>query len=267
MRFLVLAASCCLLIVPVTACGSDEKSSPSSGTVTEPPAETTDPPAVTGTVPEPEPAVVTLYFLRDGKLGVADQFVPSGPRIATAAVNALLDGPTASDRAAGLTSAIPAGIKLERLAIENGVADVAFSSALGEAATAQVVYTLTRFPTVRRVELEGEPHVRGDFEDVTPAILVESPAPGEEVSSPLRIRGTANTFEATFQVEVLAADRRVLGKRFVTATSGSGTRGTFDANVTFAAPRGPVTLAVFELSAEDGSRIHEVRIPLQAAPS
>ncbi|HYZ17998.1 MAG TPA: Gmad2 immunoglobulin-like domain-containing protein [Gaiellaceae bacterium] len=266
MRFLVVAASCCFLIVAVSACGSDEKSSPAGGTVTQPPAETTDPPAVTGTVPEQAPTVVTLYFLRDGKLGVAAGFVPSGPRIATAAVNDLLEGPTASDRAAGLSSAIPRGTKLERLAIEDGVAEVALSSSLGEAATAQVVYTLTRFPTVRRVELEGEQHVRGDFEDVTPPILVESPAPGEEVSSPLRIKGTANTFEATFQVEVLGADRRVVGKRFVTATSGSGTRGTFDANVPFSATGGRVTLAVFELSAEDGSRIHEVRIPLQVGP-
>jgi hypothetical protein len=113
------------------------------------------------------------------------------------------------------------------------------------------------------VQLEGEQHLRSDFEELTPAVLVESPAPGEDVSSPLRIAGTANTFEATFQVEVLGAGRRVLGKRFVTATSGSGTRGTFEANVTFAAQPGPATLVVFELSAEDGSRIHEIEIPLE----
>ena len=95
-------------------------------------------------------------------------------------------------------------------------------------------------------------------------MLVESPVPGEPVTTPLRIDGTANTFEATFNVEVVDADGEVLGKRFVTATSGSGTRGTFDAEVEFKTTSdGPGELVVFELSAEDGSRMHELRIPLQ----
>ena len=42
---------------------------------------------------------------------------------------------------------------------------------------------------------------RADYEELTPAILAERPAPGEGVRDPLRIDGTANTFEATFQVE------------------------------------------------------------------
>jgi germination protein M len=120
---------------------------------------------------------------------------------------------------------------------------------------------------VQRVRLEGEEHLRTDFETETPAILVESPTAREEVSSPLRITGSANTFEATFNVEIVDERGRVLGKRFVTATSGSGTRGTFDAEVPFkASAKGPGKLIVFELSAEDGSRIHEVEIPLQIEP-
>ena len=47
------------------------------------------------------------------------------------------------------------------------------------------------------------------------------------------------------------------------STSGTGTRGTFFFTT---APFDDVaSLRVFELSAEDGSRIHEVEIPLQAA--
>ncbi len=100
-----------------------------------------------------------------------------------------------------------------------------------------------------------QPRGRADLEEFAPSVLVESPTVGEQVSSPLRIIGTANTFEATFNVEVVDAKGRVLGKRFVTATSGSGTRGTFDAEVPFKATgAGPGKLIVFELSAEDGSQ-------------
>jgi germination protein M len=261
MRFRVLVASALFVLGLVLAgCGSEDSEEPSAQTTTR--AETT-----TATVPEQAPAIVALYFLRDGKVGLARRSVVTGPQIGTAALQELLKGPTPEDRKAGLTTGIPSGTSVERLAIEDGVARVELSSALDEPAVAQVVYTLTSFPTVRRVQLEGEQHVRSDFEELTPAVLVESPAPGEEVSSPLEISGTANTFEATFQVEVLGAGGRVLAKRFVTATSGSGTRGTFDANLTFAAEPGPATLVVYELSAEDGSRINEVEIPLEITVS
>ena len=86
------------------------------------------------------------------------------------------------------------------------------------------------------------------------------------MTSPLRLRGTANTFEATFQVELLDADGRVVGKRFATATSGSGTRGTFDVTVPFSARKPGGTLVVYEDSAKDGSRINVVRIPLRLQP-
>lgn len=263
MPFRALAASALVFAAALAGCGSEESSAPSSATATTP----TEPiPTATATVPKEAPVVLALYFMREGKVGIAHRSVVSGPQVGTAALTELLKGPTASDRAAGLSSAIPAGTTLERLEIEDGRARVELSSALDEPAIAQVVYTLTVFPTVRRVQLEGEQHLRTDFEEYTPPILVESPAPGDDVSSPLRITGTANTFEATFHVEVLGVDRRVLGERFVTATSGSGTRGTFDANVTFAAITGPATLVVFERSAEDGSRINEVEIPVQIAP-
>ena len=64
-------------------------------------------------------------------------------------------------------------------------------------ALAQIVYTLTQFPTVESVEIDGESYTRADFEEQTPSVLVESPLPFEEVTSPLRATGTANTFEAT----------------------------------------------------------------------
>jgi germination protein M len=104
---------------------------------------------------------------------------------------------------------------------------------------------------------------RADFEEQTPSILVESPLPFEEVTSPLQVMGTANTFEATFNYELVDAEGNVVDEDFVTATSGSGTRGTFE--FTAGDFDDLSALRVFELSAEDGSRIHEFEIPLQTA--
>ena len=50
----------------------------------------------------------------------------------------------------------------------------------------------------------------------------------------------------------------------MTATSGTGTRGTFE--FTTADVDDIATLVVFETSAEDGSRMREVEIPLNTAP-
>jgi germination protein M len=260
MRFRAFAASLVALGV-LAGCGGEDESSPEARSTTPPTVESKP----LETVPDSAPAILKVYFLQDGKVTVSSRSVVAGPAVARAALVQLLDGVTSAEAGRGLRSDIPPGTKLEDIAIDDdATAVVELSQPVDELATAQIVYTLTQFGSIRRVRLEGEEHVRGDFEEATPAILVESPLPGEAVTTPVRIDGTANTFEATFNVEVVDANGDVLGKRFVTATSGSGTRGTFDAEVEFKATSdGPGELVVFELSAEDGSRTHELRIPLQ----
>jgi germination protein M len=260
MRFRAFAASA-LVGTVLAGCGGEDQSSPEARSTTPPTVESKP----VATVPDSAPAILKVYFLQDGKVTVSSRTVVAGPAVARAALVGLLEGVTGEEAARGLRSDIPAGTKLADIAIDDDMtAVVELSESLHEPATAQVVFTLTQFTSVRRVRLEGEEYVREDFEAETPAILVESPLPGDQVTSPLRIDGTANTFEATFNVEVLDSVGTVLGKRFVTATSGSGTRGTFDAAVPFESTHdGPGELVVFELSAEDGSRIHELRIPLE----
>jgi immunoglobulin-like protein involved in spore germination len=78
------------------------------------------------------------------------------------------------------------------------------------------------------------------------------------------VHGTANTFEATFFLDLVAEDGRRIAEKLVTASSGSGTRGTFDATVPFEIEeeqRG--TLVAFERSAKDGSAINVVQIPVE----
>jgi germination protein M len=260
MRFRAFATSV-LALAALAGCGNDEESSPEARSTTPPTVESKP----LETVPGSAQAILKVYLLRDAKVAVESRSVVAGPAVARAALVELLEGPTSGEAARGLTSDIPRGTKLDDLAVDDdATAVVELSQPLDEAATAQVVYTLTQFPSIKRVRLEGEEHVRGDFEPHTPSVLVESPVPGEGVTTPIRIDGTANTFEATFNVEVVDAAGKVLGERFVTATSGSGTRGRFDADVEFRAMSdGPGELVVFEISAEDGSRMNEVRIPLR----
>lgn len=253
------------LLVAVGCGGSDDDDASPAAPPPPPPPVTT---AETTTDPAPETRDVAVYFVRDAKLGFAERSIDATPRVATAALEQLLAGPTGAERDAGLASDIPAGTELESISISDGVADLELSNPLDQLGRMQAVQTLFQFDTVERVRLEGDDYRPADVEESLPAILVEAPAPGATVSSPLRIRGTANTFEATFMVDLRAEGQgKPLVSHFVTATSGSGTRGTFDASFDFHADRTrPGMVVVYERSAEDGSVVNEVAIPVTITP-
>lgn len=253
-RGLLIALSACLLLV--AGCGDDKEATPTE-TATETETETTTQPV--------EMETIRAYFLRDGKVWpVAREVQPS--RFATRALLPVLLGPTEQEMAdLGLSTAIPNGT-VKRGGLEGDVAVVELSEDIPRAALAQIVYTLTQFADVKTVKVGQKTYTRADFEDQTPAILVESPLPFEEVTSPVRATGTANTFEATFQYDLTDTDGKIVDTNFVTATSGTGTRGTFDFTTKeFTVPfDGIGALIVYELSAEDGkTRLHLVEIPLK----
>ena len=201
-----------------------------------------------------------VYFLQDGGVEEARE-VAADASEADEVLAALVAGPSTAEEDLGLTTAIP-----ESATVSVSASGVLTVGGLGEPfdlGLAQIVYTLTQFPGAR-ISYDGESVNRSDFEQFTPSVLVESPLPFEEVTSPITAVGTANTFEANFQYELLDADGEIVDENFVTATSGTGTRGTFE--FTTADFDDVAALVVFENSAEDGSRIHEVEIPLTVAP-
>ena len=219
----------------------------------------------TDTVTLPASREAHVYVLRDGKVWPVARELPATGSEA-AAVDALLEGPT-SDEESDLeaTTAIPSDTEIDDVQVADGMATVSSSGDFSTEALAQLVYTLTQFSTVESVAIDGETYTRADFEDQTPAILVESPLPFAEVTSPVTASGTANTFEATFNYELTDTDGRIVDEGFVTATSGTGTRGTFEFTTKpFTVPfDGIGSLIVFEPSAEDGSRTKLVEIPLR----
>ena len=201
------------------------------------------------TTTAPATRTVRIYLVKDGKLVAEGRQLPATEAVGHAALRALL------------------GDAVFDLSIANGVATVDGLGAVSHERAAEIVATLTQFPTVQAVELDGKRLTRLEVEDVTPSILVESPLPEARVAAPLRITGTANTFEASLIIEVLDADGTTLTRKIVTATSGSGTRGTFDTEIGFdTAGEQAGTLYAYEASAEDGSPIHQVRIPLTLLP-
>jgi hypothetical protein len=201
------------------------------------------------------------------------------------AVEELLKPPSSEEAGWGFTTAIPRDATVLGTSIAGGTATIDLSGAFddddGSAGMvlrlAQLVHTATQFAAVERValRLDGNPiaafsaegielpetMTRADFENQAPAILVESPLPGQAVSAPFTVRGSANTFEATVEWDLRSFDNTRLNSGFTTATCGTGCRGTFSFVV---APieDGSVTLRLFERSAEDGSVGKLVRVPL-----
>jgi hypothetical protein len=213
---------------------------------------------------------VKAYFLRDGRVWPVGRDVKRTTEVAAAALRQLLAGPTGREGTdLQATTAIPEGTELDDVSIDANIATVRFSADLPRKALAQVVYTLTQFPGVTSVTLAGNTHKRADFEDVTPAILIESPLPFEDVTSPLHASGSANTLGATFNYRLKDPEKRIVAHDFVPGTSGSGARGTFDfTTAPFGVPSDGVgELIVFERSTENGKRIHLVEIPLRMKKS
>jgi hypothetical protein len=283
-----LVVAVVVLAFGLAACGGDGAGgSTPTATVTVTATPTVEPTGEPGAT-----MTVSLYFLRGETLGVAHRAVPATGAPATAAMNVLLAGPDTRERAAGLGTTIPDGVVLHGIVIDSetkiATVDLGDRFAAGDGAlslrarVAEVVYTLTQFPTVRSVRflIDGEPDVplggeglllekpqtRAGNRDLLPAIFVESPAVGDVISDPrLTLRGSASVFEATFVAEVLDTTGEVVADKTVTARVGAPGRGGFVTRVSLPMLTGKGKLVVYEVSMADGSRMNEVRIPLRFA--
>lgn len=279
------------LVLPACGDGGDE----AEETTTTGRAVTTTQGATT-TAPAERRAALSVYLLRGQGLIVGEGREPTTEGVASEALRALLEGPNELETEVGLTSAIPEATRLLGVTIDGAVARVdlspEFESGGGsqsmQARVAQVVFTATQFATVDAVRFaiggedvdalggEGllveEPLTRGDFEfggafgdaGVLPPVLLEQPRMREPVTSPVHLSGSANVFEATFAVEILDGEGLVVAEETVTATAGTGTRGTFDTTIAFETrSRGLGAIVTFVESARDGSRQDVREIPVR----
>ena len=306
-RFLASAALL-LLVLAATACGGEDATSVGPSPTETETTETSEPspggeePTGTETTPTEmaplEPISFDVFFAKpdlDPRLnGGGDPKLFAGHRsaqtlaVGRAALEELLAGPTPDD-GSHVTSAVPGQTRLLGLNIEDGLATVDLSSEFESGGgslsmqmrLAQVVFTLTQFPSVDAVEfrLDGEPVSvfsgegivldgpvdRDDYADLMPAILVDRPTPGAQISSPVTVSGSANVFEANVTVRVFDAAGKEIARTFTTATCGSGCRGDFSVTLAFPAqPADSEGLVVVEDddAAGMGFPPHQVQVPV-----
>ncbi len=88
----------------------------------------------------------------------------------------------------------------------------------------------------------------------TSNIVVDKPATGALITSPIRVSGQASAFEGTVDVEVRQdGSKTPIGKGFVTGNGGADL-GPFNGEITFSEPTEAYgTLVFFTTSAEDGN--------------
>lgn len=278
-------------LVALPACGSSGSgtattTSAAPGPTTTRSSATTTSPVVPSTTRTGR-AEVRVYFTRAEKVATAGRSVEP-PAVARGAMEALLAGPDALESGIGMTSAIPAGTTLRGVDVAGGTARVDLSSQFAagggslsmQLRVAQVVFTLTQFDSVDRVTIlldgrvategiggEEVPAVgltRADVTAVTPLVLVESPVPGQQVSSPVTISGTSNTFEATVLYEVVDPGGVTVARGFTTATAGTGTWGTFAVTVPYATSRsGTGSVVAYQQDMRDGGARDVYTVPVE----
>lgn len=255
--------------------------------------------------------IVRAYFLIDDPFSGGEvvnepalvpvlRTLPKSTATATAAMKALLAGPSAKERAAfpPIVTFIPGGSKLLGIEISGGLATVDLSAEFASVGQdtpdlgvyalrgrlAQVVYTLTQFPSVTRVDfkLDGtpittfvseeivlkEPVTRATYRDrYLPPIFVDRPAWGAALPNPGRVTGLTSVDEAQFRIALLDV-AKVLVDAPVLATCGTGCWGRFDVTLAYdvsSARWG--TLRVWDVSEASGRPVAVREYPVYLRPA
>ncbi len=232
--------------------GCASNSPASSGADTVPPPGRSSVPATAGTTTAPAAApVVVPYWIRD-KVVAAGQARPlapgtDGPR---AALDALLGRPNKVEKDNGFTTELQTNVEIRGFGVADGIATVDLSRTFETYNTrpqvAQVVFTLTQFPEVKKVRflIEGQPNGatgvppmdRADVADKAPPILVEAPLPGTIAS------GGSLAVSGTVPVAVTAVTWRLEGGDGPPLATGTLTVAPIPRDKTYARATGTVTL-------------------------
>jgi spore germination protein GerM len=100
-----------------------------------------------------------VYFLKNEKLTAAERPLKPDAGQLQQAIEGLMAGPSNKEQLDGITTQLPAGIKIRQIKVEKGVAIIDLSSrledygggsAMVEGLVAQIVYTATEVPGVEK---------------------------------------------------------------------------------------------------------------------
>ena len=275
--------------------------SPAPGTTSPAPTSTTSTVATPAATTPLADVVVAPYFYLD-EAGHPDRpgpflfpmtrEAPATKAVARAAMEQLLAGPSREegDSVPAISTAIPDSVRLLGLTISDGVATVDLSSAFEAAAdaaavsarVAQVVFTLSRYPSVQEVlfrqegvnvavptgsgQLVSRPVNIGDYLDLAAALHVEQPTYRGQGANPLQVMGFGAVFEASFQYALTDDDGLIIAEGQAMTTNGTGWGG-FDFTIDYEVDREQVgALIVWAHSAENGAQIDVREYPVTLAP-
>lgn len=300
-RFLAVLLFVLLSISITVLAGCQQKSSDQSlsGKDTEPVTPVTTEPLPTATTVK-KLMTVTLYFMQeqDGAMFLVPEKreIPKTESVAGASLEELIKGA----QKPGLTSAIPSKTRVLSIKVANGLATVDFSKEVLDAnigseaealGIAQIVNTLTEYPSISKVKFlvegkeEGEINGRevrdwwghvGLYDQPfsrntalikggkvsSDTIEIDSPRAFTPVKSPLTVKGKAQVFEAQFQVRILDKNGTTLADVPVMADDFDW--GNFDKNINYKKPETPGrgTVHFYFFSAKDGSEITMADVPV-----
>jgi len=235
---------------------------------------------------------VTVYYVKmtsdDAYLVREVHQVPYTKEVIKAALEELISGDPFTPGAARV---LPPATKIRGITVRDGLATVDFSrdvlranvGASGEALGIQsIVNTITEFPGIQKVSflvegklsqeaqnwwghvgLYSQPFTRDVSKVYEPAIWVTTPTPGQKVSSPLEIRGSARVFEAMVCARLSDDSGKEIADGFAASAQGAPGRGEFILTMNFQAmPPGNGKLEVFWKSSKDGKELDKVVIPV-----
>jgi hypothetical protein len=253
-----VAAISTISALALAACGGVSPKLGSPTTTTVPPSSTTT------TKPKAPPTTTqsALFFGRGNALGVAYRTEPAAS-VRYDTVRALFAGPDPAEKAAGLTTAIPAGSIVEGLSFNGSLAYMDVNGQFFAATTksvftvrlAQVVYTLTEFTGVDRVQLylhgltlprilglpTTGPLTRTDLTGAVDDFLIVSPAVNESVASPITVSGISE-FSGALEIQLTDPNGQLIVNTVNTTTVGE----TFTYTYPFASNHaGTATLRVY----------------------
>ncbi|NPV74353.1 MAG: spore gernimation protein [Pelotomaculum sp.] len=278
-----LAALLSILLL-LTACNFLSRQAPEAGTAENyPPGEETV---------QPQFSNLAVYYVKmtgsDAYLVREVHQVPFTREVAKAALEELINTAPSTP---GAVRVLPPATKIRGISIKDGLATVDFSrdvlrantGASGEALGIQsIVNTLTEFPEVQKVSflvegrldqeamdwwghvgLYGQPFSRDVSKVYEPSIWVTSPVPGQKVTSPIEVRGSARVFGATVNARLLDGSGRELARGTAAAAQGAPLRGDFILSLPFhAVPPGSGNLEVYWISPRDGSELDKIIVPV-----
>jgi len=174
----------------------------------------------------------TPFFLKGGSVSPGHRRPISATDPLGTALRTLIAGTDPVDVAAGLSNAVAKTVVLGSVTRQGHVAVVDFGRKFESANTrpqvGQVVYTLTQFPGIDQVQfmIDGQPNgatgvppwSRGDLADMTPAVLVTDPAPGDQLATSFRCDGLT---QLTVAMTCVVLDAQ--GHRVATTSAGDPT--------------------------------------------